>query len=371
MRVHVISPFELSESDRQKWLDLHQSDQRYASPHFHPNFTLAIARTRGKTKIALFESDGRTVGFFPFRQNTFGIGEAITGLGGFDSTFCGACGPIIEQTFAQNILQSVYQSGLYKWDFYCLPIDQIPVDLAELPKAESTIIKRPGDIEFSVTNRAVIDLSNGVEGYYKRRHELGSTYIKQLARKERKLSREVGEVRFITNLVDQHYLEELYRWKSLQCKQKGWTDRFAEGSWYLSLARELLETSSPGLTARLSALFAGEKMVALTFEICSREVVFWCIAAFTPDEELARYSPGGILMLKLIEHAANAQFCQLDMGVYVTPFKESLGTDLLPYATGCVCKPQLQGLRQSKRKIRELLPWISTLKSRLSSRNPD
>jgi len=52
--------------------------------------------------------------------------------------------------------------------------------------------------------------------------------------------------------------------------------------------------------------------------------------------EFAKYSPGGILLLKLAEHAANAGIPVLDLGKGDEPYKASFMTGVVQLAEGAV-----------------------------------
>jgi len=88
----------------------------------------------------------------------------------------------------------------------------------------------------------------------------------------------------------------------------------------------------------------------------SETVLHWWFPVYDPEDELARYSPGGILLLKLAEQAAGMGLRVLDLGKGDDPYKDSFRTGAIPLAEGAVEVPSIAAtLRRSRIRSEEWL----------------
>ena len=71
MKGTLISGRELSEDLVSIWIELQQANPDLASPFFHPAFTKAIAAVRHDVEVAVLQSEGKIVAFFPFQRETW------------------------------------------------------------------------------------------------------------------------------------------------------------------------------------------------------------------------------------------------------------------------------------------------------------
>jgi CelD/BcsL family acetyltransferase involved in cellulose biosynthesis len=157
-----------------------------------------------------------------------------------------------------------------------------------------------------------------------------------MARKQRKLGREEGPVRFLFDTQDHQALDTLMRWKSAQYRRTGRLDRFARPA-TVRLVRDLLDTRAPGCSGVLSVLYAGRRPVALHLGLRSAETLACWFPTY--DVALARYSPGLMLHLFMAEAAAAAGLRRLDLGKGDEEYKTVLGNQEFMVAEGCVERP--------------------------------
>ncbi|BBJ44882.1 hypothetical protein SSPO_076000 [Streptomyces antimycoticus] len=73
----------------------------------------------------------------------------------------------------------------------------------------------------------VIDVERGYEAYLARLRDRSPRFTRTTLAKERKLGREVGEVRYVHDERDPAVLRTLIGWKSAQYRRTGRSDRFA------------------------------------------------------------------------------------------------------------------------------------------------
>jgi CelD/BcsL family acetyltransferase involved in cellulose biosynthesis len=106
----------------------------------------------------------------------------------------------------------------------------------------------------SHTPSPIMDLSAGFEPYLETLREKGrGKYIRNVVRKQRKLGREVGPVRFVYDSQDHGALRTLMAWKSAQYLRTGRVDRFAQ-HWFVNVCDRLFATSSETFAGVLSML---------------------------------------------------------------------------------------------------------------------
>ncbi|OIJ67389.1 GNAT family N-acetyltransferase, partial [Streptomyces mangrovisoli] len=176
---------------------------------------------------------------------------------------------------------------------------------------------------------------------------------KTVLKKERRLGRDVGEVRFVFDERDPAVLETLMGWKSAQYRRTGRMDRFSRG-WIVGLVRHLFGVREEHFSGVLSVLYAGERPVAAHFGPRSRAVLAGWFTAYDP--ELRYYSPGLLMHLRLAEGAARAGVEVVDWGRGAKEYKEWLKTRELWVGEGFVSRghPVAWGYRLWRRPVRGL-----------------
>jgi Acetyltransferase (GNAT) domain/DegT/DnrJ/EryC1/StrS aminotransferase family len=110
-----------------------------------------------------------------------------------------------------------------------------------------------------------------------------------MGRKQGKLEREQGPLRFLFDTSDGDLLDILMRWKSAQYRRTGRLDRFARPA-TVRLVRDLLQTRAPVCSGTLSVLYAGRRPVAIHLGLRSASTLACWFPTY--DVTLARYSPG-------------------------------------------------------------------------------
>ncbi len=311
MRVSVARPDELGTRELDRWLDMQRRDPGLANPFLSAPFTQAVARARGNCLVAVLTDDQGPVGFLPYERRALGIGRAV-GAGVSD------CQGLVHAPGLDWEPRALLRScGLAVWEFDHLLAGQAPFEPYHVVAERSP----------------VLDLSQGWRHYLDGRRPTTRKLVKSTLYKERRLAREVGDVRFEYDARDPAALRALMGWKSSQYRRTGRYDRFARG-WIVQLAEELYQTRSRELAGVLSVLYAGERPVAAHFGIRSDTVLSWWFPAY--DVGCSKYSPGLVLLLRLAEAAAGAGIAQLDLGKGHEGYKESFKTADVGIAEGWV-----------------------------------
>jgi CelD/BcsL family acetyltransferase involved in cellulose biosynthesis len=103
--------------------------------------------------------------------------------------------------------------------------------------------------------------------------------------------------------------------------------------WTSKLLRNLI-TGNAALTGMISALWHGDAPVAISYRLRSFHVAHeWFIAY---NQHFSTYSPGMILMLKVLESAADQGITRLHLGSGDQRFKESLASGTVPVGVGTI-----------------------------------
>jgi CelD/BcsL family acetyltransferase involved in cellulose biosynthesis len=297
--VEVIAPKELGEPLLARWRAIQAADATLDSPFLAPEFTLAVARVRPDVWIAVVR-EGRepAAAFLPVQYDARGDGVPI----GYPfSDRGGLIAPPGLELRAEQIAEAC---GLRRLHFRGVPAQQEAfqphVDALRSSPAVEIARARP------------------------RPHE---------ARRYRKLERDFGPLRFEPELRSQAVLATLLEWKRTRAARSGLGDPFRP-RWIRELLAALIEEKSPGLAAPLSALYAGDRLVAAQLGPRSAATWHWWIPSY--ERELAAYSPGLVLLLEMLGHAPRAGVSLLDFGTGPERFKRRFCTTLLPLVRGCV-----------------------------------
>ncbi|GAA4790027.1 hypothetical protein GCM10023220_13880 [Streptomyces ziwulingensis] len=309
----MLRPDELGPDDMKRWRELGAGAEVPQNPFLDPGFTRAVGRFRAGTRVAVLQEDGTPVGYFPFERGTFGRGRAV-GLGVSDSQ-----GAVLSPQVRLDARRLLRACSLSSWEFD---------NLAEGQHAFAPYAAE----ELAVP---VVDLDGGFGHYLEKLRGSAPGFVRQTLAKERRLVRQVGEVRFVYDSHDPAVLRELMRWKSAQYRRTGRRDRFAQ-EWISGLVHLLARGDDPECRGLLSVLYAGDRPVAAHFGLRSPTVLSWWFPAY--DRAYGKFSPGLVLHLRMLEAAAADGVRLVDLGSGPARYKTTLKTrDLWVYEGAVVC----------------------------------
>jgi CelD/BcsL family acetyltransferase involved in cellulose biosynthesis len=180
---------------------------------------------------------------------------------------------------------------------------------------------------------SVIDVSGGYDAYLAGRRAVGSEVVAKTERQMKRLERKLGPVRFEPESPDRELLRLLMRWKSNQYVRTGIVDQFAISS-NVALLEQIHGTSGDDFSGTLSVLRAGDHVAAVAFGMRTRDTWHYWFPAY--DRELASYSPGMILLLRITEEAARRGMRVVDLGKGGSMYKRRLRTGAIEVAEGQV-----------------------------------
>jgi CelD/BcsL family acetyltransferase involved in cellulose biosynthesis len=260
-----------------------------ANPFLSPEFAMAVGHFRPSAQVGILTEGQSIVGFFPFERRRLSTGVPICG-------WLTPCQGVIHAPGAEWDPQELLRGcGISAWRFDNLVADQKP-----FAAYHSAIVAAP-----------LIDLSDGFEAYYQQVRVKSPRFCKELARRARKLEREFGELRVMADSRDTKVLGTLLDWKSERYRRTDHADRF-EQPWLVELLGTLLAARGQQLSGVLSALFAGDQLVAAQFGLRNESLLVGWFTGY--ETSLGKYSPGLIHIKGLAEEMAAAGVRTIDMG---------------------------------------------------------
>ncbi|MFH8990828.1 GNAT family N-acetyltransferase [Streptomyces sp. NPDC017940] len=360
---------ELSTPLLDAWHRTMKESPDYGNPFLAPEFAAGVGRSRGGARVAVLHERGEPVGFFPYERTAFGVGRAV-GLGLSD------CQALVHRPgVSWDAGELLRACGLSVLEFDHLVEAQEPFGRYVTGTFASPVV----DLEDGVGAAA----GDGADGYAE---WLRATYpglAKTTLKKERRLGRDLGEMRFVFDERDPAMLRRLMRWKSAQYRRTSRMDRFAR-PWIVDLVESLFQVREEQFTGVLSVVYAGDRPVAAHFGPMSSTVFAAWFTAYDP--ELRYYSPGLLMHLRMAEAAGRAGVRVLDLGRGDKEYKDWLKTRELRVAEGFVTRPHpvatahrlwrrpVRGLRNTvlahpglRKQADRLLKTVGTVRTRGSA----
>ncbi|MFI6788135.1 GNAT family N-acetyltransferase [Nonomuraea sp. NPDC050383] len=314
MKITVVRPGELGDSERARWRELQKADPSLDNPFLSVEFAVAMDRLRDYVRVAVLDDGTGIVGFFPYERHSFGIGKP---LGGFLTT----CHGLISVPGLKVDVRALLRAcKLTVYDF-----DHLVAGQPTFAAYESDVRPAP-----------VMDFTEGFDAWLEQVRTNSPKNLKTVRYKERKLGREQGELRFEYASADPEVLRVLLGWKSDQYRRTGRVDRFAQ-PWIVELIDLMHAERSADFGGVLTMLYSGEAPVAGHFGLRTATTLVGWFPAY--DTEYARYSPGIVHHLRMAEAAAEAGLLMVDMGKGGKEYKDWLKSGELYVSEGRVSRP--------------------------------
>jgi CelD/BcsL family acetyltransferase involved in cellulose biosynthesis len=319
--ITVVPGRSLSRDVAAKWRRLQASNASLASPYFCPEFTEAVASARNDVQVAIVEDQQGIAAIFPHHRR----GRAGRPVGGILSDFQGiTCGP----EFQVNVEDLLRTCRLDAFDF------------------DHMLASQPGFSVYAQNREASprIDFSGGYAAYVTERKRAGSKQITKCENLMRRVEREVGQLSFVPHSSDAALLQKVLAWKSAQYSRTGHCDIFAT-AWIRRVVERIHATETQGFAGRLSLLYAGDVLIAGHLGMRTPSVWHYWFPAY--DLSYSKYSPGLLLLLKIVEQAAAEGASYLDLGKGMCLYKERLMNTHIVLSQGWVELPSLLKWRRA------------------------
>jgi CelD/BcsL family acetyltransferase involved in cellulose biosynthesis len=308
--VQTFPAAELSAQHRSAWADLQRQNPFLGSAFYAPDFTDLISAVRNDVEVAVVSERNSTISFLPYLRGPNNTARPVAGrLTEFQ-------GPVCRRDFTWDPCEVMRGAGLKAWYF-----DHLPVCHSSIESHAWGAVPSP-----------YIDLEQGFAHYEADIHRRGRT-IEQIHRKARKLTREVGPLRFELATTDERVFKALIEWKGEQYQRRAQLPIFRY-PWVVALLERVHRHSSDRMTGVLSALWAGDRLAAVHLGMRSPKVLHFWFPTF--NSALEHYSPGLIMMLRLAEQAAANGITRIDLGTGEERYKQQLKSGDTPLLVGGV-----------------------------------
>jgi CelD/BcsL family acetyltransferase involved in cellulose biosynthesis len=285
----VVSARSLTPAQLGAWSALIPTAGDWASPFFRPEYTRAVAAVRESVDVCIIRRGRDTVGFFPFERIDRAVGRPV---GGSMSNFQGVITAPDAEWDAEGIVRAAKLTTL---KFHHQVQTQPQFDAVTTLRASSPIV----------------DVAGGWDAYLEQRRLAGVSSFNALPRKMRKLERELGALRFEAHTDESEVFNSLVTWKRAQYERTN-TRGSMQHEWCLLVLRRLFAMQGSAFSGTLSALYAGERLIAVHAGMRSATAWHYWYPAYDPS--LSQHSPGLVLMLEMCKWAAGAGLHRIDLG---------------------------------------------------------
>jgi CelD/BcsL family acetyltransferase involved in cellulose biosynthesis len=318
--VRVLDATELTPELESAWAEIQRGDPLFKSPFFHPQFTRIVAAARDDVHIAVLGDDDDPAGFFPFQRDRRAVGHPVGwGLNDYQ-------GVVARRDLEWTARELIRACGLRWFEF-----DHVPAEQGQFARHRSALAASPA-----------ITIAGGFARYEREQGEARSKTLKRLRSRRRRL----------------------LRWKSARYESTGAADLLRR-PWFRAVVEAAFAASAEGFACPLSVLWAGERPVAMHLGPRSRSVWHYWLPAHDDDPELARTSPGMLMILAMAEHAAELGVTVLDFGRGDARHKREFANSEVALAEGWVSTPSTTAAGQWLRRSGRVLARRSGLGPRL------
>ncbi len=308
MDINIIKPDQTTEDQRAQWIGMMTEKHATDSPFFHPEYVTILAKYRKQIRVAIVTEQNQPVAFFPFEKH----GTSGRPLGIKLCDFQGIVQSSNRTIDPQELLQGC---GLKNCHFDHLVSSQ----------------QEFADWQMRVDDSLFMNLSDGYAAYTEQRKRSGSSQIKNINRKQRKLQREMGTVKFEWHTNQQEVFDTILKWKSAQRKQTGTFD-ILQFDWVKQFLNNIRCNQSNGFEGVLSGLYVKDQLVAAHLGMKTDKVFHHWFPVYDPA--LYKYSPGSILLLETAQAAAKRGIQRIDLGKGDERYKTSLGSGSISVSEG-------------------------------------
>ncbi|MGI9540086.1 MAG: GNAT family N-acetyltransferase [Miltoncostaeaceae bacterium] len=301
-----------------EWQEILRARPDLASPFFRPEYTLMVAACRPGVFVTVARQGSEVMGIFPFERHArMPVGDPV-GAG-----FADYHGLIAPPGSPWTLRDAVRASGLGVWRF-------------------ATLRDAAGDGErwaVGADTSWIIDVSGGFEAYDAWAAARSRQY-KRLARKARRMHKDLGPVRFDLRPPDDGLVDHVIAAKRRQYADTGVPDALRPG-WTRELMRSLARTDTPEFGGLAATLRAGDLLLAVDLGMRSREGFHSWLPIM--DRDYRSYSPGHVLLKLTAEAVANRGMRFVDLGWGDGSYKERFANATVTVHRGTVLAPSVVG----------------------------
>jgi CelD/BcsL family acetyltransferase involved in cellulose biosynthesis len=304
-QVDAIPADRLTREDRARWIAA-LDHAPFSSPLLHPDFALLVAMSRPDVRILVAKDSRQRKAYLPLHKRPFGLARPI------GSVFSDYHGMISEPGCTLQPHDLLSGGGLRGFRHFSMVTDPLDVSSGQQ-------VGIFADTELGDTASLLQDKK--------------PSRAKQLRRLDRKLERDVGEISFSFDDPDSNAFEQLLTWKSAQFAATGRHD-VLNVSWTRQMLCHLRQKGAGDLKGRLVTLRAGQHLASAEFGPCWRGIFHPWIAAY--DADYAAYSPGHLLVQRLLAGMHDAGLRRYDLGPADAAYKSDFANGEVALSEGFI-----------------------------------
>jgi CelD/BcsL family acetyltransferase involved in cellulose biosynthesis len=331
----------LEEAQLAAWRHVRDANPALDSPYFNPAYAGAVHQTFGDVQVA---TDGHDV-WLPL-QVTKRVARPA-GWPGADFH-----GPATAPGVLIDPLELVRETGLR-----ALRFDHVSEERSEFAPWVDDREESP-----------FIDVTGGLDGYLSRLPKASRDKLSRVRRMTNKAARQLGEVRLVHGAQDPALLDWVISNKRTQYHATGAYDFFAMPA-RREFVHRLAQMRVNDFAGTLSAVYAGETLLAAHFGLCDSAVLHWWFPVY--DRDHAELAPGWILLRELIAAAPALGITRIDLGPGEEDYKLKAMTGSMVVCQGEVTadrvRRRLRRARVTARRTAIARLRNSSLKPRLSA----
>jgi len=304
-------PSELTPTEKQAWRAFTDADPALASPYFRLEFAECCETVRSDTRILVVRRSGQIAGFLPMQMGKIGYARP---LGGPLSDVHG----VIAEPGCDVDLQRWLKAG-------GVPLFEFKSALGLQPCWDDYASMQDGSW--------IVDIADGFDAFKDARSTAEPKAFRNIRSRSRKLENCEGGFEFRMKDDRPEVLETMLRWKSEQYRRTNVFDVFSVG-WTRELLANLLKQKSGAFSGLCSTLNIGGKIAAVHVGMSSSSRSHYWFPAYDPS--FANVSPGLLLLMETVKHAAETGRDSVELGPGDYDFKRNLGGWQVPLGQGCI-----------------------------------
>lgn len=299
---------QVSDTDWNAYHCLRAKQSNFASPFFDPSFAQLINDLRQDVTIATLEDDNGLLAFWPMH---LGIGQTARACGG---PFFDYNGPIVRQHAKINAIQMLETAGIAEYKTSGMMVcDQV----------------KAGPILLCSSQRT--DLTAGWSDFLTAQSACHPKFFKNMRRLNRKLEKDFSEVTFQFDNRNRADFDQLIQLKRRQFAQTGRHDVLAP-KWVSKMLNALWNGYCAHTKTNFSTLHVDGKMMAAELNLRSGDLLHGWLVAYDP--EFSKYSPGNLLLHKMLETMPEQGLVTYDAGIGSEHYKKYFSNQQIPVGSG-------------------------------------
>ena len=321
----VVVPADLSVGERTLWRRLQQTEPALRSAFFSLAYVEAVAAVQRGVRVCVLQRGGEPVGFFPF-QFTTPLDRWLRSaerVGGEMTDYCGLIAAAGLRISPRELLRLAHINY-----FLFSHLDEAQLDFGltgERPES-GLLIRFP----------------EGGNAYWQELRRRDKTFVADTERRERKLEREFGPLRFhFDDPNAEEVIEVLIERKRARYADTAVADALA-ADWKRALLANLCRSRAAGCTGVLSSLYCGDRWVALHFGLRADDQLHYWFPVFNAD--FSAFAPGRLLLKNLIFSGAQHGLACIDRGEGESVAKLDFANARHAYLRGAWRRPGLRSL---------------------------